>query len=93
MIKSFRCKDTERVFRGQAAKRFPQDLLKRAKMRLDRIDAASVLDDLRVPPSHHLEVLQGDRLGQHSIRINDQWRVCFVWSDGGAHNVEIVDYH
>ncbi|MBF8273210.1 MAG: type II toxin-antitoxin system RelE/ParE family toxin [Magnetococcales bacterium] len=93
MIKSFRCKDTERVFRGQAAKRFPQNLLKRAKMRLDRIDAAFVLDDLRVPPSHHLEVLQGDRLGQLSIRINDQWRICFAWSDGSAHAVEIVDYH
>lgn len=93
MIKSFHCKETEWVFHGHAAKRFPQDILKRAKMRLDRIDAASVLDDLRVPPSHHLEALQGDRLGQHSIRINDQWRVCFVWKDGNAHDVEIVDYH
>ena len=62
-------------------------------MRLNRINAASVLDDLRVPPSHHLEALQGDRLGQHSIRINDKWRVCFVWIAGNAHDVEIVDYH
>ena len=93
MIKTFHCKDTEKVFRGYAAKRFPQELLKRAKMRLDRIDAAFELDDLRVPPSHHLEALQGDRLGQHSIRINDQWRICFVWSGDGVHDVEIVDYH
>ncbi|MBF0435258.1 MAG: type II toxin-antitoxin system RelE/ParE family toxin [Magnetococcales bacterium] len=93
MIESFRCKETERIFRRQATKRFPHNLLKRAKMRLDRIDAATTLDDLRVPPSHHLEALQGDRLKQHSIRINDQWRICFVWSDGNAREVEIVDYH
>jgi len=62
-------------------------------MRLDRIAAAVVLEDLRSPPSHHLEVLRGARAGQHSIRINDQWRICFVWKDGHAHDVEIVDYH
>jgi len=60
---------------------------------LDRIDAAAVLEDLRVPPSHHLEALSGSRAGQHSIRVNDQWRVCFVWSDGGVENVEVIDYH
>jgi len=62
-------------------------------MRLDRIDAAVALDDLRLPPSHHLEALRGSRAGQHSIRINDQWRICFVWQHGNAHDVEIVDYH
>ncbi|MEO5341698.1 MAG: type II toxin-antitoxin system RelE/ParE family toxin [Magnetococcus sp. MYC-9] len=93
MIKSFRCKETERLFCGCSTRTFPQDILKRAKMRLDRMDAAFLLDDLRVPPSHHLEALQGDRLNQHSIRINDQWRVCFVWMLGHAYDVEIVDYH
>lgn len=62
-------------------------------MRLDRIAAAIALEDLRQPPSHRLEALHGDRKGQHSIRINDQWRICFVWKDGHAHDVEIVDYH
>lgn len=62
-------------------------------MRLDRIDAALVLEDLRLPPSHHLEALRGDRKGQHSIRINGQWRICFVWNDGDASQVEIADYH
>ncbi len=62
-------------------------------MRLDRIDAATRLDDLKVPPSHHLEALSGNRQGQHSIRVNDQWRICFVWRDGNAYDVELVDYH
>ncbi|MBF0161968.1 MAG: type II toxin-antitoxin system RelE/ParE family toxin [Magnetococcales bacterium] len=93
MIKSFQCKETENLFHGYPTKTFPRDILKRAKMRLDRIDAASELDDLRVPPSHHLEALRGNRLGQYSIRINDQWRACFVWIAGNAHDVEIVDYH
>lgn len=62
-------------------------------MRLDRIDAAASLEDLKTPPSHRLEALSGDRQGQHSIRINDQWRICFVWRDGNAYDVEIVDYH
>lgn len=74
-------------------KRFPHALAKRAKMRLDRIAAATCLDDLRVPPSHQLELLHGDRAGQHSIRINQQWQVCFIWQDGHAYQVEIVDYH
>ena len=62
-------------------------------MRLDRLNAATSLEDLRLPPSHRLEALSGDRKGQHSIRINDQWRICFVWQDGHAYDVEIVDYH
>ncbi|MBF0139598.1 MAG: type II toxin-antitoxin system RelE/ParE family toxin [Magnetococcales bacterium] len=76
--------------------RFPlsrEPRMQRVRMRLDRIDADTTLDDLRIPPSHHLEALQGDRLKQHSIRINDQWRICFVLSDSNAQEVEIVDYH
>lgn len=93
MIKSFACSETEKVFNRNFSRKLPQAIQQRAKMRLDRIDAAVVLDDLRLPPSHHLEALKGDRSGQHSIRINDQWRICFAWHDGHAHDVEIVDYH
>jgi len=93
VIKSFHCKETEKLFNGRFSKRLPPEIQKRGKMRLDRINAASALDDLRVPPSHRLEALEKDRKDQHSIRINDQWRVCFIWKDGNAHNVEITDYH
>ncbi|MCL7751334.1 type II toxin-antitoxin system RelE/ParE family toxin [Guyparkeria hydrothermalis] len=93
MIVSFACKDTQRVASGRFSKRLPQQIQRRAKMRLDRIDAARDLDDLRVPPSHRLEALSGDRLGFHSVRINDQWRIVFRWEQGGAHDVAIVDYH
>ena len=93
MIRSFRDKDTEKVANGEYSRRFPTDIQRRAKMRIDRINAAVVLEDLRVPPSHHLERLKGERKGLYSIRINDQWRVCFRWKDGDAYDVEIVDYH
>ena len=93
MIKSYRNKDTEKIAKGMFVRRLPQDIHGRAKMRLDRIDVASALRDLLVPSSHRLEALGGDRKGQHSIRINDQWRICFEWQDGDAYNVEIVDYH
>ena len=93
MIKSFACRETKKVFHRIFSRKLPQGIQHRAKMRLDRIDAAVVLEDLRHPPSHHLELLKGDRQGQHSIRINDQWRICFVWKDGNTHDVEIVDYH
>jgi proteic killer suppression protein len=93
MIKSFACGETEKVFNRRFSRRLPQDIQRRAKMRLDRIDAAVALDDLRRPPSHHLEALKGGRAGEYSIRINDQWRICFVWHDGAAYDVEIVDYH
>jgi proteic killer suppression protein len=93
MIKSFSGKDGEQVFYGQSSRRFPADIQRRAKMRLDRINAATDLKDLRLPPSHRLEKLTGDREGQYSIRINDQWRVCFRWSEGHAFDVEITDYH
>jgi len=90
MIRSFRCKETEKIFKGQRSRKFPADLIRRIQM---RIDAAITLEDLRVPPSHCLEALSGDRAGQCSIRINRQWRVCFVWSDDGVSNVEVIDYH
>jgi proteic killer suppression protein len=93
MIKSFRDKETERIANGNASKKLPGDVQRRAKMRLERLEAAQALDDLRVPPSHRLEALSGDRQGQHSIRVNDQWRICFVWRDGHAFEVEITDYH
>lgn len=93
MTKTFADKETAKVFGGSAARTLPPELQKRAKMRLDRIDAATAVNDLRVPPSHHLEKLSGDRAGQYSLRINQQWRICFVWRDGEAYDVEIVDYH
>jgi len=93
MIKSFKCKETEKIFNGRHSRRFPADILRRIQMRLDRIDAAMDLNDLQVPPSHHLETLKGDRAEQHSIRINNQWRVCFIWTNEGVLDVEVVDYH
>jgi toxin HigB-1 len=93
MIRSFRCADTEKVFKRQFVRKFSHDIQQRAFMRLNAIDAAVNLEDLRLPPSNRLEALKGDRKGQHSIRINDQWRICFVWRDGHAEQVEIVDYH
>ena len=92
MIKGFRCKDTEKVFQRRHSKKFA-GIQRIALRKLLVLDAAGSLGDLRVPPSNHLEKLTGDRRGQHSIRINDQWRICFRWKDGHAHAVEIVDYH
>jgi proteic killer suppression protein len=93
VIRSFADKDTEALFNGSRSRRLPPDILTRALAMLRRIDAASRLDDLKIPPGNHLEALQSDRKGQHSVRINQQWRVCFVWRDGDAFDVEIVDYH
>ncbi len=93
MIESFRDKRTAAVFRDELPKGFPADLARAARRKLRMLDAAARLDDLRAPPGNRLEALSGNRAGQHSIRINDQWRVCFVWSDGNAHAVEITDYH
>lgn len=93
MIRSFRHKVAEAVFDGKCPKGFPADLFKVARRKLEAVHAAMCLDDLRSPPGNRLETLSGDRAGQHSIRINDQWRICFTWADGGAENVEIVDYH
>lgn len=92
MIKGFRCKETEKVFRRSGSKRF--STIRRVALRkLLVLDAAGRLDDLRVPPPNRLEKLSGDRQGPNSIRVNDQWRICFRWRDGDAHDVEIVDYH
>jgi proteic killer suppression protein len=93
VIKGFRDRDTERLFDRRAARRFGPDVQRVALRKLRMLDAAATLEDLRVPPGNRLERLRGDRSGQHSIRINDQWRICFRWSDGDAYDVEIVDYH
>ena len=97
MILSFLNQGTEDIFNGkntrQARKVCPASISRVAARKLDQIDAATILNDLRAPPNNRLESLLGDRLGQHSIRINDQYRICFVWSDAGASQVEIVDYH
>lgn len=93
MIKSFKDKTAEAIFsRQQPGKGFPADLVRVAQRKLAMVHAARALADLKAPPANRLEALKGDRAGQHSIRINDQWRICFVWNDG-AENVEIVDYH
>jgi proteic killer suppression protein len=93
MIESFANDETERFFKTGKSRRLPPDILKRAAMRLMQIQAATRIEDLRLPPSNHLEALSQDRAGQWSIRINDQWRVCFRFADGTAYDVEIVDYH
>jgi proteic killer suppression protein len=92
VIRSFRCKETERLFQRQSVRRF-RAIESVARRKLEMLEAAQRLDDLRVPPGNRLEALSGDRKGQHSIRINDQWRLCFTWREGGADFVEIVDYH
>ncbi|MCF7817451.1 MAG: type II toxin-antitoxin system RelE/ParE family toxin [Kiritimatiellales bacterium] len=93
MIESFKCKETEKLFQRQLSKRLPQSIQKVAMRKLWMLDAAVQLGDLRVPPNNKLEALKGDRKGQYSIRINQQWRICFVWNAGNATQVEIVDYH
>jgi toxin HigB-1 len=93
VIRSFANRDTERLFRREPVRRFSADLRRIMLRKLVVVDAADSLQDLRSPPGNRLEKLRGDREGQHSIRINDQWRICFIWTDGGAHHVEIVDYH
>ena len=93
MIRSFRDKTTEAVFNGESPKGFPPDLVKVARRKLRYLNAAGALGDLRSPPGNRLEALVADRHGQHSIRINDQFRVCFVWTAEGPTMVEIVDYH
>jgi proteic killer suppression protein len=93
MIRSFRCKETEGIWQGRSSRKFPGEMQDRALRKLRQLDAAGAMDDLRNPPGNRLEALKGDRKGQWSIRINDQWRLCFHWKDGDATDVEIVDYH
>jgi toxin HigB-1 len=93
MIKSFRCKETEKIFHRESSRKFPNNIQQRAFMKLNAIDAAMNIEDLMLPPSNHLEPLRGKRQGQWSIRINDQWRICFIWVDCNAEKVELVDYH
>lgn len=93
MIKSFRDADTKRLWMEERTRRIPADVRKTGLKKLQILNAAGTLSDLLVPPGNRLEALQGDREGQHSIRINNQHRVCFVWRDGNAYNVEITDYH
>jgi proteic killer suppression protein len=93
MIRNFRDKATERVFERERKTKLAREVQRAALRKLLILDAAESLDDLRVPPGNRLEKLSGDRAGQYSIRINDQWRICFEWSDGDAYEVEIVDYH
>ena len=93
MIKTFKDEETEKVFLGQRSRKLPSDILRIAERKLIMIHRAATLNDLRVPPANRLEALKGDRRGQHSIRINDQWRVCFKWREDGIYDVEIIDYH
>jgi len=93
MIKSFRNKETEKIFNRLLSSKLPQKIQPIARKKLVILDAALELNDLRIPPGNRLEALKGNRKGQHSIRINNQWRICFKWSDGDAYDVEITDYH
>ncbi|MDD3593351.1 MAG: type II toxin-antitoxin system RelE/ParE family toxin [Candidatus Gastranaerophilales bacterium] len=93
MIKSFKCKETEKIYNGKFSKKIPHEIQRRALIKLYSIDAAESIDDLTTPPANFLEQLQGDRKGQYSIRVNQQYRICFNWVDNDAINVEIIDYH
>jgi proteic killer suppression protein len=93
MIVSFRDTETARIWRGERSRRLPPDIQNVALRKLRLLNRSRDLNDLRVPPGNRLEALKADRSGQHSIRINDQWRICFVWTAGGPKDVEIVDYH
>ena len=93
MIKNFRRKETQKIWQGQHSRRLPTDIQQVARRKLRMLNDARTLNDLRVPPANRLEALHGRRGGQHSIRINDQWLICFVWDQGVALDVEIIDYH
>jgi len=93
MIKTFKSKETEKIYNREISNKFPYDIQRNALKKLWMLDAAPDINALRVPPSTHLEALKGKRKGQYSIRINKQWRICFVWSNGDAFDVEVVDYH
>jgi proteic killer suppression protein len=93
VIRSFRDRDADRIWHGEVVRRLAWDIQQAARRKLRMLNNAQSLSDLRVPPGNRLEALRADRAGQHSIRINDQWRICFEWREGDAYNVEIVDYH
>jgi proteic killer suppression protein len=93
VIKSFKDKATEQVFMGRFVKKLPHDIQRVAERKLIMLHRANTLQDLRVPPANRLEALKGERSGQHSIRVNDQWRICFVWQADGVYEVELTDYH
>ncbi len=93
MIRNFKCKETELIWEGTISRKLLQAIQQVARRKLRMLNNAGSLEDLRIPPNNRLETLQGDRKGQHSIRINRQWRICFVWKDGIPENIEIVDYH
>ena len=93
MIKSFADRETKKIFDREFSRKLPQTIQRRARVKLEMLDAADELDDLTIPPSNRVELLSGSRAGQHSIRINSQWRICFIWRDGDAFEVEVVDYH
>ena len=93
MIQSFKDKEAERIFRRQRSRKLPHDMQQVALRMLRMLNRAITINDLRVPPANRLEKLKGDRVGQHSIRINNRWRICFEWQEGDAYQVEIVDYH
>jgi len=93
VIKSFKGKETKKIFDSEHSKKFPDEIQQRARRKIDTLVLAIQISDLRVPPSNHLEQLSGDRKGQWSIRVNDRYRICFNWNNGQAENVELVDYH
>lgn len=93
MIKNFKDKETKKIWDGEVSRRLPRDIQQVARRKLRMLNSAKILNDLRIPPNNQLELLKGNRAGQHSIRINDQWRICFRWIEGDAHDVSIEDYH
>lgn len=93
MIISFKCKETQLIWEGEMSRRLPHQIQNRALRKLSQIDASLCINDLKVPPGNHLEELRGNREGLHSIRVNNQWRICFRWHGSDAYDVEIVDYH
>jgi proteic killer suppression protein len=93
VIKSFRCRETQGIWNGQLSRKLPSDIQRIAARKLEMLSAATQLDSLRIPPANRLEKLKGERAGQYSIRVNDQWRICFCWRNGDAFDVEIADYH
>ena len=93
MIRNFKCEQTELIWQGQVSRKLPSSIQLKARRKLRMLNNSRVLNDLRIPPANRLEKLKGNKSGQYSIRINDQWRICFAWDNGDALNVEIVDYH